>query len=71
MRPVMSDHYLTEREVRMSARLVIADYGADAATLARMRVHEMFELSDGAGAVAWARILKAVQEIQQREFKPS
>jgi hypothetical protein len=31
----------------------------------------MFELSDGAGAIAWARILKAVQEIQQREFKPS
>lgn len=62
---------LTEQEVQLSARLVIADYGADAESLARMRVNERYAMRDLPGIIAWARILKAVLQIRQREFKPT
>lgn len=55
-------HHLTEREVRLSARLLIADYKSWAVAKAEQRIAEMRAKGQRAGEVAWSRIRDAAQE---------
>lgn len=64
-------HELTRVEIEQSARLLIAEYGAEAEALADMRVTEMLNAKNAAGVIAWTRILDKIQKIQWNESKPS
>ncbi len=62
------EHMLTDREVELSARLLIADYGEEAAKRAKGRVTEMRSAMNHSAALAWARILEATMELQSRKM---
>ncbi len=64
-------HDLSDADVEREARRLIGEYGADAEAYVDIRVMKMLEREDSAGAIAWARILEAVQKIQYNESKPS
>ena len=64
-------HGLTDKEAQLSARRLIADYGAEAEALAEMRIAEMLKINDNAGAVSWTRVLGVIRAIRTREAKPS
>ena len=67
----ISPHRLTAKEVLLSARIAIAEFGANAASRAEIRISEMLAAANGAVAYAWTRILKAIRELQSRNAKPA
>jgi hypothetical protein len=71
MRFMADQHNLTDREVHLSARLLIAHYKTQAAAEAEQRIAEMKASGENAGAVAWARIREAAQELVSGRLKSS
>ena len=60
-------HILTDREVELSARILIAEYGEEASERAKERVTETRAAANHASARAWGRILAATMEQQARK----
>ena len=57
-------HNLTDKEVRLSAALLLAEYGASAEDQAAARLFEMREVGNELAVLAWGRILDAVKRAQ-------
>lgn len=64
-------HLLSDREVLLSARLLIADYKVQALRRAEQRIAEMKAKQDHAGTHAWSRIRAAVVTLLGRFPEPS
>lgn len=56
-------HCLTDKEVNLSARLLVAEYKSRAVHRAEQRIAEMKVAGERTGAFAWARIREAAQEL--------
>lgn len=55
---------MDEIDIYRSARLLVDQYGADAAVQAAMRADAMIERGDMAGAAVWKRVVRAIAELQ-------
>lgn len=56
-------YHPSERHIFMTADLVIKQHGAGARLYALTRAAELQQLGDGAGAVVWQRIEKAIADL--------
>ena len=55
---------MDERDIYRSAKLLVDQYGADAAGQAGARAEAMIARGDMEGAAAWRRIIRAIGEIE-------
>jgi hypothetical protein len=55
---------ITEREIWLAAKAMIQRYGSNAEMEAAERADELLEKSDMEGAVAWKRIMGAIEQLQ-------
>jgi hypothetical protein len=58
------EHALTDREVKLSARLMVAEYGHEAPRRAKERIAQMRSIKNGQGVSAWGRILEMISGLQ-------
>ena len=56
-----------DKDVWRSAQVLVKRYGEDAGFEAAKRVDAILEAGDPEGAAAWKRILKAVDELVNKE----
>ena len=62
---------LSERDVWITASLMIRRYGQDAVEQAAERADELRSRGDGAGCCIWSRIIGAIEEISHPDAKAS
>jgi hypothetical protein len=55
---------ITEREIWLAAKAMIQRYGSNAEMEAAERADELLEKGDMVGAVAWKRIMGAIEQLQ-------
>lgn len=63
------EHALGERDVLLSARLIVVQFGREASARARERVVHMKAIGNLSGARAWRRILEAIIGIHAAAVK--
>lgn len=56
-----------EIDIYRAAKLLVDQYGSDAAVQADLRADAMIERGDMAGATVWKRIVRAIAELQSRK----
>lgn len=54
---------MDEKDFWRSGKLLIDQYGADAAIHAAMRADQVMEAADVQGVYVWTRVLKAIEEL--------
>jgi len=57
----------SDLDIYRSANELIKQHGEDAPVLAAMRADELMEAGDMEGRAVWLRIVKAIEELRQRE----
>jgi hypothetical protein len=57
---------MDREDVYLAARLLIEHYGADASLQAKQNVEALVARGDMESAMAWNRVLRAIQEIQPK-----
>ena len=61
---------ILDLDIFRSANLLVKQHGQDAPIHAAMRADEMLEAGDLDGLAVWKRILRAVEELRNREAGP-